>query len=77
MIRTIDFVAWPTFHYRDETGFILSKDYWRKGLIVEAVSKVIKFKFENMEVNKIEASCMVENTQSQRVLQKLGVTCHK
>lgn len=73
VIGTIDFVAWSTAHHRAEIGFILSKDYWGRGLIVEASSKVIKFGFENMELNKIEASCMVENTQSQRVLQKLGM----
>jgi ribosomal-protein-alanine N-acetyltransferase len=35
--------------------------------------KVIEFGFENMELNKIKAPCMVENVQSQRVLQKLGM----
>lgn len=73
VIGTIDFVAWSTSHYRAEIGFILSKDYWGKGLIVEAATKVIGFGFDNMELNKIEAPCMVENVQSQRVLQKLGM----
>jgi [ribosomal protein S5]-alanine N-acetyltransferase len=41
--------------------------------MVEAAAKVIQFGFEKMELNKIEASCMVENVQSQRVLQKLGM----
>lgn len=73
VIGTIDFVAWLTTHYRAEIGFILSKKYWGKGLVVEAATKVIEFGFENMELNKIEAPCMVENVQSQRVLQKLGM----
>lgn len=73
VIGTIDYVAWSPSHHRAEIGFILSKDYWGKGLIVEAASKVIKFGFNNMELNRIEAPCMVENVQSQRVLQKLGM----
>jgi [ribosomal protein S5]-alanine N-acetyltransferase len=74
VIGTIDFVAWYPQHYRAEIGFILSKDYWGKGLIPEAANKVIKFGFDNMELNKIKAPCMVENKQSERVLQKLGMT---
>jgi ribosomal-protein-alanine N-acetyltransferase len=73
VIGTIDFVAWFPHHFRAEIGFILSKEYWGQGLIVEAAAKVIQFGFERMELNKIEASCMVENIQSQRVLQKLGM----
>lgn len=74
VIGTIDFVAWYPQHYRAEIGFILSKEHWGKGLIPEAANKVIQFGFENMELNKIKAPCMVENVQSQRVLQKLGMT---
>lgn len=73
VIGTMDFVAWFPRHFRAEIGFILSKEYWGMGLVVEAATKVIQFGFEKMELNKIEASCMVENVQSQRVLQKLGM----
>jgi [ribosomal protein S5]-alanine N-acetyltransferase len=73
VIGTIDFVAWSTIHSRAEIGFILSKEYWGKGLILEAASKVIEFGFTKMGLNRIEAPCMVENIQSQRVLQKLGM----
>jgi [ribosomal protein S5]-alanine N-acetyltransferase len=73
VIGTIDFVAWFPHHFRAEIGFILSKEYWGMGLMVEAAAKVIQFGFEKMELNKIEASCMVENVQSQGVLQKLGM----
>ena len=56
VIGTIDFVAWSPMHSRAELGFILSKDRWG---------------FNKMKVNRIEAPCMVENSQSQRVLQKI------
>ncbi|RXJ04440.1 N-acetyltransferase [Anaerobacillus alkaliphilus] len=74
VIGTIDFVAWFPQHYRAEIGFILSKEHWGSGLIPEAANKVIQFGFDSMELNKIKAPCMVENVQSQRVLQKLGMT---
>ncbi len=74
VIGTIDFVAWFPGHSRAEIGFILSKDYWGNGLIPEAANKVIQFGFDHMALNKIKAPCMVENLQSQKVLQKLGMT---
>lgn len=74
VIGTIDFVAWFPQHYRAEIGFILSNEHWGRGLIPEAANEVIKFGFNKMELNKIKAPCMVENVQSQRVLQKLGMT---
>ncbi len=74
VIGTIDFVAWFPQHHRAEIGFILSKEYWGKGLILEAATKVIEFGFDKMSLNKINAPCMVENVQSARVLQKLGMT---
>ncbi|MBE4909925.1 GNAT family N-acetyltransferase [Bacillus luteolus] len=74
VIGTIDFVAWYPQHRRAELGFILSKEHWGKGLIPEAAAKVIEFGFDRMNLNKIKAPCMVENVQSARVLQKLGMT---
>jgi hypothetical protein len=62
---TIDFVAWSPIHSRAEIGFILSKEHWGTGIILEAASKVIQFGFNNMGLNRIEAPCMVENLQSQ------------
>ncbi|MCM3576361.1 GNAT family N-acetyltransferase [Mesobacillus subterraneus] len=73
VIGTIDFVAWSPIHSRAEIGFILSKGHWGNGIILEAAAKVIQFGFENMKLNRIEAPCMIENIQSQRVLQKLGM----
>ncbi|MDO7908711.1 GNAT family protein [Paenibacillus sp. JX-17] len=74
VIGTIDFVAWSTPHHSAEIGFILSKEYWGRGLVVEAALKVIDFGFEHMKLNRIEALCIVENVQSQRVLQKIGMS---
>ncbi|MEY8734585.1 GNAT family N-acetyltransferase [Peribacillus frigoritolerans] len=42
-------------------------------MILEAATKVIEFGFNKMKLNSIEAPCMVENIQSQRVLQKMGM----
>ncbi|AKM19492.1 MULTISPECIES: GNAT family N-acetyltransferase [Geobacillus] len=73
MIGTIDIVKWLPNHHKAEIGFVLSYKYWGKGLAVEAANKIIEFGFDKMELNRIEAFAMIENVQSLRVLQKLGM----
>ena len=62
-------------HARAELGYVLSREYWGKGLMPEAVRAVICFGFERAELNRVEARCIVENTASARVMEKAGMTC--
>ena len=34
-----------------EIGYVLSKDYWGKGIMVEAVNKVVDYLFNNLKLN--------------------------
>ncbi len=73
-IGTCGYGWWDTVHCRAEIGYALSRKYWNKGLMTEAVREVIKFGFEKMKLNRIEARCVVENIASQKVLEKAGMT---
>ena len=33
-----------------ELGYVLSKDYWNKGIMTEAVSKVIEYCFKTLKI---------------------------
>jgi ribosomal-protein-alanine N-acetyltransferase len=61
-------------HARAELGYVLSREHWGKGLMPEAVRAVIRFGFGRMELNRIEARCIAENTASARVMEKAGMT---
>ena len=61
-------------HARAELGYVLSHEHWGKGLMPEAVRAVIRFGFGRMELNRIQARCMIENTASARVMEKAGMT---
>ena len=50
----------------------MSKDYWGKGLMPEAVSSVIKFCFEKENYDYLMCSHSVINSQSKRVIEKSG-----
>ncbi len=62
---------------RAELGFALSKKYWSKGLMSEAVCKMIEFGFKKIKFNRIESLCNIENIRSIRLLstfmQKEGI----
>lgn len=55
-----------------ELGFVLSKDYWGQGLMVEAVKRVIKYLFEEENLDFIICGHFINNYQSQRVQEKCG-----
>ena len=53
-------------------GFVLSKDYWGRGLMPEAVNAVIRWLFEEMKLDAILCAHFDWNTRSARVQQKCG-----
>ncbi len=60
-------------HYSiTEIGYELSRDYWGQGLMTRAVQACVKWGFETLEVNRIQATVMVNNVGSARVLEKNG-----
>lgn len=55
-----------------EIGYVLSKEYWGKGLMAEAVKGVTKFCFEKEKYDYLLCSHSVTNIQSRRVIEKSG-----
>jgi ribosomal-protein-alanine N-acetyltransferase len=55
-----------------DIGYVLSKDYWGQGLMVEAVKAVIGFCFEELELDAITCGHSPSNNQSKRVVEKCG-----
>lgn len=74
MIGTIDFVKWLPKHGRAEIAYALSRDYWGLGFMPEAARALIAFGFDKMDLNKVEASILLENAQSRTVLEKMGMS---
>lgn len=72
VIGTCD-ISPVTKHFRAEIAYALSRDYWGKGIMTEAVKEAIKFGFEKMNLNRIQAMCIPENIGSCRVMEKVGM----
>ena len=58
-------------------GYNLSYDYWNKGLVTEAMSKIIEWAREDFEVHVVAGTFAVGNIGSQRVMEKLGMTFYE
>ncbi len=57
-----------------ELGYVLSKDYWGKGLMTEACKAVIDWAFHNTDWDFITCGHFVHNDRSRRVIEKCGFT---
>ena len=53
-------------------GYFLAEPYWGRGIATEALSILIKFLFESVKVNRIQAEVMLANEASKQVLLKNG-----
>lgn len=55
-----------------EIGYVLSKAYWGKGLMPEAVKAIIRFCFDKCELDAVTIGHFTSNIQSKRVIEKCG-----
>jgi ribosomal-protein-alanine N-acetyltransferase len=60
-----------------EIGYVLSRDYWGRGLMPEAVQQVIQWLFEEEKLDFILVGHFDWNRQSQRVIEKCGFLYNK
>ena len=61
-------------HFRSEVGYELSREHWGKGIANEALERVLKFGFEHLELERIEALIEPKNLSSQKLVERQGFT---
>lgn len=65
--------TWHKEHARAEIGYgLFSDDYKNKGIMKEAFMPVLRYGFENMGLNRVEALISPENTPSLKLVQAHG-----
>lgn len=72
VIGAIDVVKNESEKKRAEIGYVLSDDFWGKGIMPEAGKKVVDYLF-NEGYERIQAKHFSENAKSGRVMQKIGM----
>ena len=71
IIGTVGFNNFTKRH-RANIGYDLKTEHWNNGYITEALTTVISFGFNQLEINRIEAEVMQGNVISEKVLEKLN-----
>lgn len=67
------FHTWYLDHNRAEMGYgLYDADFRGKGIMTEAITPIIRYGFQKMDLNRIEAFISPGNTASVRLAQKFG-----
>jgi [ribosomal protein S5]-alanine N-acetyltransferase len=74
LIGTSGFTWWNRTHASAEIGYAMARAYWGQGLMTEAAREIVRFGFEVMSLNRIEACHDVDNPASGRVMEKVGMS---
>ena len=57
---------------RAEIGFILRRDHWGRGYMLEATRTLLRFAFEQLALHRVEADVDPRNDASIRLIERLG-----
>lgn len=74
MIGTCGFTRFHCEADCAEIGYVIHPAFWGRGIATEAVGAVIRFGFQRLSLNRIEAKFMEGNEASRRVMEKNGMT---
>ena len=72
IIGTIGFNAWLPKHKRAEIGYEIHPEQWGKGYASEAVSRVLTYGFDVMNLTRIGAVVFLNNEASNKLLTNIG-----
>ena len=73
VVGTIGFMWVQPENRSAEIGYSLSRAYWNRGIMSEALAAVLRFGFEKLNLNRIEAQYECDNPASGRVMQNAGM----
>lgn len=63
-----------TLNKKTEIGYWLSEKSQRQGIITKSVAKLCDFIFNELQLNRIEIKCAIDNQPSIRIPKRLGFT---
>lgn len=72
MIGSIGYWRTDLPNHRAEIGYMLHPEYWRKGIVSEALQATIDFGFREIKLHTISANIDPENDASRQILLKHG-----
>lgn len=74
LIGTCGFVNADYHNKRLEIAYELHPKVWGRGIIHHSIKTSLKYAFEKMKIQRVEAVIMPDNSRSQRTLERAGFT---
>ncbi|OOM76967.1 putative ribosomal N-acetyltransferase YdaF [Clostridium puniceum] len=72
IIGTCGYHNWSKRHFRAEIGYEVNSSFWGNGYAKEAISSIIHYGFNKMNLERIEAVVYPENKASENMLKKMN-----
>lgn len=74
LIGAIGLTGIDQAHRHAEIGYWIGKPYWNRGYCTEAAAAVLRYGFDVLGLNRIQAHHFSHNPASGRVMEKIGMT---
>ncbi len=74
MIGTCGFTRFDFGNDSAEVGYVINPDFRGNGYAPEALRRIIRFGFDYLDLHRIEAKYMEQNSASRRVMEKCGMS---
>lgn len=68
----VGFKSTDKINKKTEIGYWLSECFQKKGIITESVKSLIKFAYDDLDINRVQIKCAVENIPSKNIPKRLG-----
>jgi len=72
IIGTCGIFAWHKPYRIATLGYELSHQYWKRGIMSEAVRELLAYGFRDLNLNKIRATVVTDNVASAKLLERLS-----
>lgn len=72
LVGMCGFLWWEAATGRTEWGMSLASSHWNRGIMSQVLPRAVAYAFDVLDVSRIEATVMVGNAASARVLEKCG-----
>lgn len=59
-------------YYAKMINYLLNEDYWNNGYMTEAVTRIVRYAFEELHADILSAFTTLQNARSKAVLEKSG-----
>jgi len=69
----IGMVEIRTGGFKADVGYVLSRQYWGKGVMTESLRPIVEWALGQEEIYRVWALCDADNQASARVLEKVGM----